>query len=77
MFPRDSGTALEGGRLRSGRQYRSRKRRRTVTRRGSCSTTRGEYYELTSHFDKGPCDKEEEYHHILEREEEEEEPQDP
>ena len=61
MFPSDSGTALEGGHLRSGRKFWLGKRRRTMTRRASCSSTRGEDYELTSHFDGGSCDKKEEY----------------
>ena len=74
MFPGDSGTALEGGCLRSGRRFRSGKRRRIVARRGSCSTNRGEDYEFKSHFDGGSCDEEEECESILEREEEEEAP---
>ena len=72
MFPGDRGTGLEGGNLRSGRRFRSEKRRRTVTRRGSCGTTRGEYYELKSHFDEIFIDEEEEYQPISEKEEEEE-----
>ena len=65
MFPGDSGTALEGGCLRSGRRFRSGKIRRIVTRRGSWSTTIGEDYELMSQFDGGSCDEEEEYQPIL------------
>ena len=46
MFPRDSGTELEAGYLRSGRIFRSGKRRKTITGRGSCSTNRGAYYKI-------------------------------
>ena len=73
MFPVDRRTKLEGGYLRSGRIFRLRKRRKNMTRRGSCSTTRGEDYKSTLHFDEGSCDEEEEYQPISEREEEEEE----
>ena len=62
----DNGMALEGGRLRSGRIFRSGKRR-TITR-GSCNTTRQEDYELNSHFDEVSCDKEYAYKSISERE---------
>ena len=65
-------TKLEGGCLRSGRRFQSRKRRRTTTKGGSCSTNRGEDYELVLHFEGGSCDEEEEYQPIPEREEEEE-----
>ena len=58
MFPRDSGDELEAGYLRSGRRFRSGKRRNTITGRGSCSTTGGEEYELASHLKKGSCDEE-------------------
>ena len=68
MFPVDNGTELEGGHLRSGRRFRLRKRRKIVTRRGSCSTTRGEDYELALHLAKGSYDEEEEYQPISERE---------
>ena len=68
MFPANNGTELEGGCLRSGRRFRSGERRKTVTRRGSCSTTRGEDYELALHLAKGSYDEEEEYQPISERE---------
>ena len=42
-----------------------------MTRRGSCSTTGGEDYELASCFYKGSCNVEEEHYPILEKEEEE------
>ena len=70
MFLIDSESEQEGGLLRSGRRFRSRKTKMTMTRRGSCSTTRVEDYELMSHFDEGSCDEEEEYQPISEREEE-------
>ena len=49
-----SGTELEVRYLRSGRIFQSGKRRKTMIGRGSCSTNRGEYYDLMSHIDKGP-----------------------
>ena len=61
MFFVDSENEQEGTPLRSGRIFRSRKRRKIVTRRGSCTKARGEYYEITSHLDEGSCDEEEEY----------------
>ena len=61
MFPGDSETRIEGGRLRSGRIFRSRKRRRTTTGRGSWSMTELVDYDLASHFDEGFCDEEDEY----------------
>ena len=74
MFPRDSGTELESGCLRSGRRFRSRKRRKTLLGRGSCSTTREEEgYELPSHLDEGSYNREEEYQLISEGDEESEE----
>ena len=54
MFLGDSGTELEVGYLRSGRIFRSGKRRKTMAGRGSCSMNRGEYYDLMSHIDEGP-----------------------
>ena len=45
-----------------------------MTRRGSCSMTGGEDYDLASHFDKGSCEEEDEYHPIPKNEEEEEAP---
>ena len=67
MFPRDSGTKLESGFLRSGRRLRSDKWRKTCLGRGSCNTYREEEgYELASYLDEGYCDEEEEYHSIYE-----------
>ena len=74
MFPGDSETELESGSLRSGRRFRSRKRRSTVTIRGSHGMTGVEDYDLALHFDKGSCDEEEEYQPIPKKEEEEETP---
>ena len=70
MVPGDNITELQDSYLRSGRIFRSGKRRKTITGRGSCSTTRGWDYELASHSDEGSCDKEEEYQLIYEGEEE-------
>ena len=72
MFLGDSGIELEGGSLRIRRIFQLGRRRRTATRRGSCSTTKGEDYEFTSNFNKSSCDEEEEYQPIPERKEEEE-----
>ena len=68
MFLGDSGTELEAEYLRSGRIFRSRKKRKNVTRSGSCSTTKGECYDLTLNVDKGSFDKYEEYQSISEEE---------
>ena len=77
MFYGDSGTALEGGRIRSGRRFRSRKRGKNMIRRGIFSMNRGEDYDFTLHFDEGSCDEEEEYQPISERDEEEAKALDP
>ena len=60
MFPRDSGTELEAGYLRSGGRFRLGKRRKTVIGIGSCSTTKGEDYKIALQMDKGSCHKKEE-----------------
>ena len=67
MILGDGEVELEGGRLRSGRIFQSGKRIRITTRRGRCSMTGGEDYELVSHFDESSCDKEEEYQPIYEK----------
>ena len=72
MFLIDSENEQEGGRLRNGRRFQSGKRRRTMTRRGSCGTTGGQEYELASHLDVGSCDEEEKYQRVFEKEDEEE-----
>ena len=64
MFFDNSETELEGGRLRCGKKFLLGKRRRTATRRGRCSATKGEDYKLEFHLDKGYCDEEEEYRMI-------------
>ena len=61
MFPGDSGVELKASYLRSGRIFRSgKRRRRIVIGRGSCSMIGGEDYEIVSHVDKSSCDEEEE-----------------
>ena len=68
MLPRDSGTDIYVGYLRSGRRFRSGKRRKIIPWKESCSTTRWEYYKIVSHLDERYFDKEEEYHPISEGE---------
>ena len=58
MFPRDRGTKLDAGYLRSKRWFRSWKRRKNLLGRGSCGTSKEEDYQLTSHVDEGSCDEE-------------------
>ena len=53
MFYDNSEGELESGHLRRGKRFQSGKRRRTVTREGSCSVTGGEDYELVSQLDGG------------------------
>ena len=65
MFPGDIGNEVEASYLKSGRRFRSGKRRKNFTGRESCSTTRIGDYELASHSDEGSCDKEEEYQPIF------------
>ena len=66
MFPRDSGTELESGFLRSIRIFRSDKQRKTLLGR-ICNTNREEEgYDLASYLDEGYCDEEEEYQLIFE-----------
>ena len=57
MFPNDSGTQQKDGYLRSGRKFRSGKRRNTLKGRGSCSMNKGEYCDLASHVDGGSCNE--------------------
>ena len=57
MFPRDTGTEIQVGYLRSGRRFRLGKRREIVIGRGSCSTTRGGDYKLALHSNEGSCDE--------------------
>ena len=61
MFFVVSENELEGGLPRSGRIFQLGKRRRTATRRGSCSATEIRDYELEPHLDGESCDEEEEY----------------
>ena len=69
MFYVDSETKQAGGRLRSERRFRLGKGIRNATRRGSCSATRGEDYELVSHIDEGSCYEKQKYQLIYEEEE--------
>ena len=73
MSSGNSEIEIESGRLRSGKIFQLGKRRRTVTRRGSCSATEGKDYELVSHLERGYYD-EDEYHLIYEEVIEEEAP---
>ena len=61
MFPINSETKQEGGYLRSGRIFQSRKRIRTTPRRASCSATEERDYELVLHLNGESCDREEEF----------------
>ena len=70
MFASHRGPDIEIGYLRSGGILWSGKRRRTASRRGSWNMTRGEEYDLMSHFYEGSCKEEEEYQLISEEEEE-------
>ena len=70
MFHGDSGTELEAGYLRSERRFSSGKRKKTLLRRGSYSTTREEVYKIASHVDEGSYDEEDEYQPISDIEEE-------
>ena len=74
MFLGDSGIELEPGFLRSGRRFKSDKRRKTLLGRGSCNTNQEEEgYELASYLDEGSGDEEEEYQSISEGDKESEE----
>ena len=74
MFPGLGETELESGFLRSGRRFRSGKRRKNLFGWGSCNTEQEEEgYEFASYLDEGSCDEEEEYQPISEGDEEFEE----
>ena len=68
MFLVDRENEQEGGRLRNGRRFQSGKRRRTITRRGSCSAIERRDYDLAPHIDGESCDEEEEYQLIYKEE---------
>ena len=73
MFPGSSEDELDTGFLRSGRRFRSGKRRKvTGGRRRAYSLPREGEYGCESHLDEGSCDEEEEYSQIYKREELEE-----
>ena len=61
MFSVNSEIEQEGGRLRNGRRFQSRKRRRNMTRRGSCSAIERRDYDLAPHLDEESYEEEEEY----------------
>ena len=61
MFFVDSENEKEGDHLRIEKRFWLGKRRRTVTRRGICSTAIGEEYGLKSYFDEGSYNEEEGY----------------
>ena len=74
MFPRESGTELKSGFLRRGRRFRFGKRRKSLFRRGSCSTEQEEEgYKFTSYLDEGSFNEEEVYQLISEENKESEE----
>ena len=74
MFPREGGTELESGFLRSRRRFRFGKRQKTMFERGSCSIGHEEEgYEFTSYLDEGSFDEEEVYQLISEENKESEE----
>ena len=65
MFHGISDDELEIGFLRSGRRFRSGKRRKVAGSRRAYSLPREGEYGCGSHLDKGSCDKEEEYSMIF------------
>ena len=66
MFPGNTEPELEAGILRSGRIFRSGKRRKTENRRRNPSLFEESENELRSYEDEGSCDEEEDYIPILE-----------
>ena len=66
MFPRRTEPELKVGVLRSGRRFRSGKRRKTKRGRWNPSLFEGSEHELWSCEDEGSCNKEEDYSLILE-----------
>ena len=61
MFPRSANPELETGFLRSGRIFRSGKRRKTEEGRRTPSLFEESEHELQSQVYKGSCDEEEDY----------------
>ena len=68
MFLGSSEDELDDGFLRSGRRFRSGKRRKVAGGRRAYSLHREGEYGCESHLNEGSCDKEEEYSLIFERE---------
>ena len=66
MFPGRIEPELGDGVLRSGRRFRSGKRRKTKRGRWNPSLFEGSKHELQSCEDKGSCDEEEDYSPISE-----------
>ena len=66
MFPGSTEPELEVRVLRSGRIFRSWKRRKTKRGRRNPSLFEGSEHELRSYKDEGSCDEEEEYRPISE-----------
>ena len=64
MFSRSTEPKLEAGFLKSGRRFRSRKRRKTYGGRQTPSLFEESEYEFQSWLDKGSCDEEEDYNPI-------------
>ena len=73
MFLGSTEPKLEAGVLRSGRRFRSGKRRKTEEGRRTPSLFEESEHELQSQLDEGSCDKEEDYSLISEGAEESEE----
>ena len=66
MFPKRIEPILEVGVLRSGRKFRSRKRRKTERGRWNPIFFDGSEHKLWSCKDEGSCDEEEDYNLISE-----------
>ena len=73
MFPGSSEPELEYGFLRSGRRFKSGKRRKIVGRRQTPCLFEESEYEVESRLNEGSCNKEEYYSPIFEGVEESEE----
>ena len=70
MFPRSTKAELEIGFLRSGRRFRSGKRRKTIGGRWTPCLFEESEYEVESWLEEGSCDEDEYYSLISEGEEE-------
>ena len=67
MFSGSSEDKLDTGFLRSGRRFRSGKKRKVAGGRRASSLPREGEYGCESHLDKGSCNEEEEYRMISKR----------